>query len=122
MADAITVLWVEDDEPFRYAVVQQLEAEGFRILAVPDSLSALAELQRPQRIDLLLADIRMPPGQPHGLALGRMARLRRPGLPLIFLTAYDDLAEAAEAMPAKVLHKPVEVSELAQAIRDLARH
>lgn len=122
MQNRITVLWVEDDEPFRFAIARQLEADGFHVIAVPDSLSALAELQNEQRIDLMLADIRMPQGQPHGLALGRMAQMRRPSLPLIFLTAYDDLAEAAEAMPCTVLRKTVELSELTEAIRAQIRH
>ena len=95
MSDSPTILWVEDDASFRHAVTRALEVGGFRVIAAPDTMSALKELDRAPRVDLLLADIQMPPGQPHGLALARMARVRQPELPVIFLTGYEDLAGAA---------------------------
>lgn len=117
MVDSPAILWVEDEESFRYAVTRALEDGGFRVITVPDTMAALKALDSEPRIGLLLADIHMPPGQPHGLALARMARLRRPELPLVFLTGYEDLARAAQTTGAKILPKSIEMRELIEAIR-----
>ena len=117
MSDSPTILWVEDDASFRHAVTRALEVGGFRVIAAPDTMSALKELDRAPRVDLLLADIQMPPGQPHGLALARMARVRQPELPVIFLTGYEDLAGAAQSIAARLFAKSIDMGELIEAIR-----
>jgi len=52
-------------------------------------------------------------GHPHGFALGRMARLHQPKLPLVFISGYPDLAEADEPPEGcQVLLKPVRAQEI----------
>jgi CheY-like chemotaxis protein len=84
-----SVLLIEDDEAYRYSLAKQLQAVGFDVVDMPDSLGALTWLDTDAPLDLLIADIRLPKDTPHGYALARMARLKQPKLPVLFITAYD---------------------------------
>jgi DNA-binding response OmpR family regulator len=48
----------------------------------------------------------MPAGQPHGLALARLARMKRPNLAVIFMTGHPELREHVEGE--KLLMKPID--------------
>ena len=96
-----------------------LTQAGFDIVAACDYRDALPILEGGRRIDLMLVDVVMP-GRVHGVALARMARLRRRGLPVIFITGYEVGAAVEEGIP--VLRKPVEPEALlAQIKQSLAR-
>jgi CheY-like chemotaxis protein len=70
---APTILFVDDEDGFRYATTKALEKAGFAVAAERDYVSALRELESDKRIDLLLTDVVMP-DRLHGFALARMAR------------------------------------------------
>ena len=110
-----TVLLVEDDDAFAYAASRDIESAGHRVITVSGSMAALSAIDADPSIDLLVTDIRLPPGEPHGFALANMARHRRPTLPVIYITAYDHLAETADETAA-VLLKPLEDGRLAKEI------
>jgi CheY-like chemotaxis protein len=116
-----TILLLEDDPEFADVASAALTAAGFGVLAVPHAEDALRILDSPQPLDLLLTDIRLPPGMPHGFALARLARNRRLHLKILYVTAYRDLAalEADQAL-GKILYKPIHpdilVAEVAQAL------
>jgi DNA-binding NtrC family response regulator len=111
-----TVLLVEDDDALRYATCKELEAAGYRVVAAEGTMRALdiADAECP---DIVVTDIRFPPGQPHGLALGRMLRARHVSLPVIYVTGYPELVNA-ELDIGTVLAKPAEPGALVAAIRD----
>ena len=102
------ILFVEDDEQFRYATARSLEAAGYEVDAFPDYRLALPALERGDRFDLLLVDVVMP-DRVNGFALARMARMRRPDLKVIYLTAFD--LSTSEAV-GKVLRKPLPLETL----------
>jgi hypothetical protein len=54
---------------------------------------------------------------PHGFAMARMARYRRPKLKLLFVTAYRDIAEAEGDRLGTVLFKPIGPETLTQEVR-----
>ncbi|HEV2548805.1 MAG TPA: response regulator [Stellaceae bacterium] len=90
---------------------------GYRVIAVPTSTAALSQLKSDRPIDLAIIDIQMPPGHPHGFALGRMARFNRPNLPLVFMSGHPDLADADEPPEGcRVFLKPVRVREMLEII------
>src|SRR5581483_7489407 len=99
------VLLVEDDAAYRYALAKQLEAAGFAVTGAPDYQDALERLDRPDPLDLLIVDIRLPRDTPHGFAIARMARVKRPRLPVLFMTAYDVPPEEANFPNARILTK-----------------
>jgi CheY-like chemotaxis protein len=71
---------------------------------------ALQHLESERPIDLLVTDIVMPQ-RVNGLALGRMARLRRPNIKIIYLTAYDIPNISNEAL-GPILRKPIELEQI----------
>jgi CheY-like chemotaxis protein len=78
-------------------------------------LGALNHLDNGERIDILLTDIVMP-DRVNGLALARMARMRRPGLGVIYFTAYDIPGVEDEAL-GHILRKPFDNNQLLRVIR-----
>lgn len=111
-----TVLLLEDDPDFADAAAAAMDAIGLRVLTALDPWAALRHLDSAQPIDLFLADIRMPPGTPHGFAMGRIAKYRRPSLRLLFVTGYRELAEAETGNKETVLFKPIRPDRLAQEV------
>jgi CheY-like chemotaxis protein len=109
------ILLVENDPVFLHTLELVLRDAGFEVLAASDYLPALKHLDSGERIDLLLTDIVMP-DRVNGLALSRMARMRRPGLGVIYLTAYDIPGAEDEAL-GQILRKPFDSDQLLRAIR-----
>jgi CheY-like chemotaxis protein len=101
-----TILLVEDDAAFAYALSKSLRDADHHVITALDGMSALKTLDTDARVDLLLTDIVLPTRQPHGLALARMARQKRPGLAVIYMTGYDDLGKDVDGD--RILLKPFE--------------
>jgi CheY-like chemotaxis protein len=104
-----SILLVEDDEALGYSLARQLETRGYKVTAVSSTMAALTILDSDCEIDLVLTDLVMPQGQPSGLALGRMARMKRRGVKLVFISGYD-LDE--NSLPGRLFRKPVDVDGL----------
>jgi DNA-binding NtrC family response regulator len=112
-----TLLIVDDDELIRRSLTEGLGLAGYNVIAVPTTTDALQELESSQPIHMAVIDIKMPPGHPHGFALGRMARLRRSDLPLVFMSGDPMVAEAEEPPEGcRVLIKPVRLQELLEIV------
>ena len=109
------ILVVEDNQVFLGTLEIVLKGAGFDVIAVPDYIPALKHLDGGERIDVLLTDIVMP-DRVNGLALSRMARLRRPGIGVVYLTAYDIPGADDEAL-GRILRKPFDSDQLLEAIR-----
>src|ERR1700742_103234 len=83
-----TILVVDDDEAFREATASVLRSAGYDVTVAAGYRSALEILESDKAVDLLIVDIVMPDGV-NGLALARMARLRRPQIGILYLSGYD---------------------------------
>jgi len=108
------ILLVEDDRAFGESIGQILRRAGFDVSLAADFRLALQILEAEQPVDLLLSDIVMP-GSVNGIALSRMARLRRRDLKVVYLTGYNIPGIENEAL-GPILRKPIDeavlVSEL----------
>jgi len=104
------ILVVDDDSVCGDATARVLRAAGFEVFLAPDYRLALEDLESTRPIDLLITDIVMP-DRVNGLALSRMARMRRPELKVIYLTAYDIPGLEDEAA-GPVLRKPIDDERL----------
>ena len=82
-----TVLVVEDDPDVRSYVTETLRRLNYGVLEAPDGEAALALVQRPGPIDLLLTDVVMP-GM-NGRVLADAARRYRPDLKILYMTGYS---------------------------------
>jgi CheY-like chemotaxis protein len=114
-----TILFIEDDEAFGYAVSRLLTGAGHRVIRAAGFETALAALEGEEPIDLLLTDVRMPSGEPHGFALARMARQRRRDLRIVYLTGLLDIPEGErETALGTILHKPITPEALIEAVTE----
>ena len=101
------ILIVDDDAFYRDLVLLILEDAGFQVTAAEDFSAAIKVIEGDQRVHLLLADVQMPVGTPNGVAISRMARLRRHKLPIIYMTGFYDPARLRAVEPdIAVLSKP----------------
>jgi YesN/AraC family two-component response regulator len=111
------VLIVDDEPDFVESVEWQLTKRGYRIFTALSGKDAI-DLLRRERIDVLLADIRMP--EMDGIELIRQAAGIDSDLQSIVLTGHGGIDTAVEAMrlgAINYLRKPVGVDELDVAIQ-----
>ena len=118
-----TVLLVEDEPDVLEVGARVLEQRGFRVFEARDGETAL-ELARAHggEIDVLVTDIVMP--DLGGVALARLLREERPGLPVVYVSGYpfEHLDVEAMADNQALLQKPFTGESLARAVaRVLAR-
>ena len=102
-------------------LVPVLRNAGFDVAVAAHFQPALKLLGGRQPLDLLLADIVAPEGI-NGLALSRMARMRRREIKVIYMTGYDVPGAEQEAL-GPILRKPIADDRLVAEIRHvLATH
>jgi two-component system, NtrC family, nitrogen regulation response regulator GlnG len=114
----MNAVWiVDDDESIRWVLERALTRDGFEVRAfgnARDCMEAL-ELGAPQ---VLVSDIRMPGAS--GIDLLQQAKARRPGLPVIIMTAFSDLDSAVSSFQAgafEYLPKPFDLTKAIELIR-----
>jgi CheY-like chemotaxis protein len=106
------VLLVDDDNAVREVTAGMLADLGFKVIPTGSGGRALEELDRKQRIDLVLLDFAMP-GM-NGAELAREIRTRRPDLPILFATGLAEAARSAVGEDVPVLQKPFTPDELSR--------
>ena len=115
MAQAPTILFVDDDQPVRAVIAEALSQKGFRVLAAENGYEAM-QLLAQEHIDVLLADIVMP--GLNGIELAKQAKSLHPDLRIILATAYYSRAEEARSI-GRLLFKPLRADQIETEIRDL---
>jgi len=114
-----SILVVDDDRHVLEVLEARLSSGGFQVLKATGATEAL-KIIKTQHVDLLISDMKMP-GM-GGMGLLTEVRSLRPGLPLIFLTAYGTIPDAVRAVKAGAvdyLAKPFDGRELLQKIRKI---
>jgi PAS domain S-box-containing protein len=109
------VLLVEDDDEVAALVAEMLKSIGFAVTRVAGAAAALGALANERPVSLVFSDIMMP-GDMSGVELAREIRLRRPTLPVLLTTGYQEAAAGAAKDGVGVLLKPYSMEELASAI------
>lgn len=106
------ILIVDDERPMAHAVARALERKGYQCRVFFDGHEALQGFKA-EGADLVITDQRMPTMS--GITLLQHLKELAPDLPVIFLTAYADVARAVEAMKLGAfdyLTKPFDNNEL----------
>jgi PAS domain S-box-containing protein len=114
-----TVLVIEDEPVVHGLIVEVVADLGFSALEASDGPSGLEILRSPREIDLLISDVGLP--GLNGRQLADTARQLRPGLKVIFMTGYAEVAASAQGFlePGMALiTKPFAMAELAAKIRE----
>ena len=111
------VLLLDDDPRIREIVERGLGARGFDVTTASDGGGG-AELARSLDVDLILLDLLLP--DMRGVDVLEDVRAAKPRLPVIALTALDDLGSKITGLDAGAddyVTKPFSVDELAARIR-----
>ena len=112
------LLVVDDEEELLWTLSQRLASEPYTVLTACDGVAGLEVLAR-SRVDVLVADIRMP--RMGGLELVLKARLAQADLPVVVMTAYptgDLRTELADRGSIEYLEKPFEFANFLSAVEN----
>jgi two-component system response regulator MprA len=115
------LLVVEDDPQVRGMLVRALTYEGFEVEAAEDLATAAAAL-RARPPDLVLLDLLLP--DEDGLELCRRARAEGDVVPILVVTARDEIEDRVEGLDAGAddyMVKPFSTAELVARVRSLLR-
>ncbi len=94
-AATMNILVVEDDDALRDALLITLETAGYRASGADGGPAALGLLER-TTFQMVVSDLRMSPMD--GLELLAAIRVKKPGLPVLLMTAFGDVDKAVAAM------------------------
>ncbi|NKQ27920.1 response regulator transcription factor [Streptomyces galbus] len=93
------VVLAEDGVLLRDGLTALLERFGHRVVAAVGDAAALLEAVRAHEPDVVVTDVRMPPGfTDEGLHAAVRLRAERPGLPVLVLSQYVQRTYAAELL------------------------
>jgi CheY-like chemotaxis protein len=119
---ALRVLMAEDERMAAEVIEEGLVEAGFEVLAANDGQAALDLAATGAGFDLLLTDLKMP--RLDGKELIARLRAKRPDLPVVVMTGFppQDGAVSLQAGPGplRLLTKPVGITPLVAALRDVA--
>lgn len=121
-ASDLCVLIVEDDEIMRLSLEDRLRLENIPVKVVCNVAEAHNQLEKGD-VDMVVTDIRLPDGT--GADLFYDISQRHPGIPVILMTAFADIADAVALVKAGALDylaKPFDLQEFIEKIqRNLSR-
>lgn len=115
------ILLVEDDEALSLGISRAFEREGWRVDVLGDGQQAMAEGLAGQ-YDVAVLDLGLP--RRDGMEVLRHWRSRGARLPVLLLTARDELSDRVQGLNAGAddyLAKPFDVPELVARLRALKR-
>ncbi len=108
------ILTVDDNPTVLATAILQLEALGYRTLTAHNAESALEMLDRDTKVDVLFTDIVMP-GAMNGKELAKLARIKRPGLKVVYASGFPGIEATAGIdvdLDAPLITKPYRKSDL----------
>ena len=117
----ITILVAEDDPALNKIVCARLSAAGYETVSCHDGVEALARLDE-RKFSAIVCDIMMP--RVDGFALAEAVRSGDAAIPILFITARDDLPSKARGFRIGVddyLVKPFDLEEFVLRVGALLR-
>jgi PAS domain S-box-containing protein len=121
VADDRTILVIDDEPTVRMTVIDVLEDAGYRTLEAADGPERFEILRSSAIIDLLVTDVGLPGGL-NGRQVADAARVFRPDLKVLFITAYAEttvMGDAQLGSDTMVVVKPFEVCSLVAKVQSL---
>ena len=121
MSAGARVLVVDDDPQLREALTRALELDGYAVETASNGVKALEAISG-QRPDVMVLDVMMP--YVGGLDVCRTLRDRKDRLPILVLTARDEVGDRVAGLDAGAddyLTKPFALEELRARLRALLR-
>lgn len=119
------VLIIDDEAEIRRNLTVGLTQEGYSVVACPDGISAVHELNSARQLgiayDYLVTDIFMP--DIDGLKILKVIKTQYPELPVLVITGFGDESLKLTALSEHntgYLDKPFEISDLVEALQELS--
>ena len=112
----VNLLVVDDDNAVREVTATYLRDMGYEVKEAGSGGAALEMIDSAAPIDLLLVDFAMP-GM-NGAELARRARVRRPGLPVLFVTGFAEHDAFEKIGEGSVVRKPINARDLSSKVRE----
>ena len=116
------VLVVDDEPGIRDSLGRALRLEGYDVATAQDGADALEQLRTGGEPDALVLDVLMP--NVDGLEVCRLLRSKGSRLPVLMLTARDEVSSRVEGLDAGAddyVTKPFALEELLARVRALIR-
>jgi len=116
-----TILVVDDDQNILAVLEARLTSIDYRVLTAAGGEEAL-HILKSMPVDLMITDVKMP-GM-GGMDLFSASQTVRPGMPVMFLTAYGTIPDAVRALKAGAvdyLTKPFNGRELIQKVQEVLK-
>ena len=110
-----SVLLVDDDNAVREVTAAMLRELGYGVLEAGSGGAALDLLEREPKLDLILIDFAMPGMS--GAELARHVQVKRPTLPILFITGFAERAALVGVSEAQIIGKPFLDDELADKVQ-----
>ncbi|MDI1444686.1 response regulator [Polyangium sp. 6x1] len=116
------MLVVDDDEDLRRTVTMVLAEEGYRVMEAANGAEALTRLHDGPLPDVILLDLMMPVMNGEQFRRAQSADPLLAAVPVVVMTAAGSRAvEPIAALgPTRVLHKPVGLEPLLEAVAEVA--
>jgi signal transduction histidine kinase/ActR/RegA family two-component response regulator len=120
-APAARILLVDDDNDVREFAAEVLRGLGHEVVESPNGVDALQRVTDDAGFDLMIVDFGMP--LMNGAEVAAAVKLRRPQLPIIFITGYTEGAalESWVRDGYRLLNKPFRLSEVVEAVDEALR-
>jgi len=115
------ILVVEDDRHIRNIIERRLEKAGYQPLSAINGREGIA-LFESEKVDLIITDIMMP--HVNGISLVKEVRSSNPNIPIIMLTALDNIKDKEKSFISGAddyVVKPVDMKELILRVQSLLR-
>ncbi|SCP94867.1 response regulator transcription factor [Anaerobium acetethylicum] len=117
----ITILVVEDDEKLNYIVCSFLNDNGYRAISCRNAMVAFDRMLE-EPVQMIISDIMMP--EMDGFAFASDIRKSDKNIPILFMTARDDLSAKQKGYSIGIddyMVKPIEMDELILRVSALLR-
>lgn len=117
----INILVVEDDEKLNYIVCSFLNDNGYHAISCKNAMDAFDRMQE-EMVNMIISDIMMP--EMNGFEFSAIIRKQDKHIPILFMTARDDIASKQKGYDIGIddyMVKPIEMDELILRVSALLR-
>ncbi|MGD9475403.1 MAG: response regulator transcription factor, partial [Eubacteriaceae bacterium] len=117
----INILVIEDDEKLNYIVCSFLNNKGYREIRCKNGSEAFDRILE-EPVNLIISDIMMP--EMDGFELAAEIRRQDKSIPILFMTARDDMSAKQKGYSLGIddyMVKPIEMDELLLRVSALLR-
>jgi DNA-binding NtrC family response regulator len=111
------IILVHDDPEFIEAAAEALKLADHNVTTFRGTMEALDALDT-AHFEILITRVRFPVGQPNGVALARMARMKQPSIKVAFTIAAEYVEDTKGLGEAVII--PIDLPELVATIAKLA--